>query len=307
MVPPLISSPATTTNDSLSYHYKWKDSELSLFDHFSAQQIKSEPFPHINAPNVLDKKLVEELISARPSLESIIAGTDAYPARKYHYHSANALQSEILAPIWKDMVQEHLKEVELRKFLSVFAEPIAEEYPELIKRYGDPQSWSIGQRYLDKPEDHVLLADAQFTYHMPVPGEPTQERGPHIKIPNKLIVVIFLLRLPEDKDAGGEIEIYQAVDGQSVAYGKDTAIMTPDAVKLYDVVPYEANRAFCFLNSPRTITTFSKRGHNEIPQMYFNVIMEFPHPIFELSQRFGRKQGFVDRVSQGVKKIFSFS
>ncbi len=276
---------------------------MSLFDNLPSQQIISEPFPHIIVHDLLDASLVEELIKKRPSLEHIVGDTPTYPAKKFHFHSASALKDPELEPIWKDLVKEHVQPAVCRKMLQPFKEQIAEQYPELIRRFGSIDEWTIGQRYVDAPEKFTLLADIQFTYHIPVPGELFQERGPHLKISNKIAICIFMLRIPEDKDVGGDIEIYSTVDGQKVTYGRDSEITNPKAIKLHSVVPYQANTALIFVNSPYAITTFAKRANNHIPQMYFNIVLELQEPIFSRFDKFeSKKPGFV----QKLQRIFSY-
>ena len=206
---------------------------------------------------------------------------------------------------WKDLINEHLQPETLKKMLRLFAQPIAEQYPELLRRFGSTDDWSIGRRYQDDAKDHVVLADAQFTYHMPVPGELFRERGPHIKVSNKLLICIYLLRLPEDKDVGGELELYSAVDGQKVTYAGDQEITNPKAVKLFNTVPYESNTVLLFLNSPRTITAFAKRGNNNQPHMYFNVILEFEQPIFKLLNKFENQNSGFHRIQRKLQRLFS--
>ena len=278
---------------------------MSLFDTLRPEQIISEPYPHIVVRDLLDKRIVDRLIEERPSLEHIIGDSDAYQSKKYHYCSKKALNDPQMSQSWKDLINEHLQPETIRKFLRLFAQPIAQKYPELLKRYGSIEEWSIGKRYQDEAKDHTILADAQFTYHMPVPGDFHQERGPHIRITNKILICVFLLRLPEDKDAGGEIELYTTVDGQKVEYGRDQQIITPNAIKLVKTIPYEANTAILFLNSARSVTTYAKRGNNTHPYMYFNVILEFEKPIFKLLNKFENENSGFYRIQRGLQRLFS--
>ncbi|MBX9671749.1 MAG: hypothetical protein K2X93_29440 [Candidatus Obscuribacterales bacterium] len=256
---------------------------MSVFDKIVNSELTHKPFPHIVVQSALEDSLCRSLLVSRPPL-SKFAPSNVRPGQKVHYASAKSLQDSTLDREWRDLIQDHIAPDSVRKLLTAFGPAIQEFYPQLEKRYGAISKWSIGQRFVDAADDCVILADAQVSYHAPVSQEALQDRGPHLKITNKLIICQLLLKLEDDDSSGGDLQLYSIKNNSSrLEFQGDQEVVNRDALKLEKTIPYQSNTAVAFLNSPVSIQTMSAR-RSQLPLMYLNIILEHREPLFALNQ-----------------------
>ena len=183
---------------------------------------------------------------------------------------------------WRSVISEHLAPAAVHRLLGIFAPAIRQQYPQLEDEFGDLSDWSIGQRYVDDPESCVLLADVQISYHAPVPNTTAQDRGPHLKMTNKLLICQLLMRLFEDDSEGGELQLYTRPDKEKLlVVTGDQEVVAGQGLILEKTIPYRANTAVAFLNTPESIQTMAPRRSDK-PLMYLNMIFEHRRPLFSL-------------------------
>lgn len=267
-------------------------SSLTIFDQITSKDIVNKPFPHAVVLNALPQALVEQLITSRPTVGQVAAAYShaerpagqifAKPGEKIHLRSAQILSDQFASDSWKNLVKQYLQASELKKLLTAFAPAIATEYPHLESEWGKISNWEIGQRYVDTAADFVLLADVQLSYHAPSPSRMVAERGPHLKITNKLLVCHYFLKLPEDTAFGGDLLLYELLDNAVLQYGKDQQVLNTESLKLSRCIEYRANTAVAFLNTSRSVQTFAEHGGTDYPSLYMNIVLEFAEPLFSL-------------------------
>ncbi len=277
---------------------------MSIFDNATTSELLKHPFPHIIIESALDGARCRALLASRPALEKF-APKDVRPGQKVHYASVKSLRDPDLSEEWKSLISDHIAPHSVLTLLAAFAPSIREYHPQLEKRYGSIDNWSIGQRFIDSADDCVLLADAQISYHAPVIDEALQDRGPHLKITNKLIVCQLLLKLEDDDSAGGDLQLY-SVNAKSkgrLEFRGDQEVVNRDALTLAKTVPYRGNTAVAFLNSPVSIQTMSARK-SRLPLMYLNIILEHREALFALKQP--PAPGPFDHFKNALAKITSF-
>jgi hypothetical protein len=266
--------------------------EPSIFDQISTKHVQAYPFPHAVVLDVLPAYLVKQLIATRPALGQVASAYShaersagqifARPGEKIHLRSAQLLNDQFASAVWKNTVRQYLRASELAKLLSAFAPAIRSEYPHLEQEWGKISNWTIGQRFVDSATNFVLLADVQLSYHAPSPVLMVAERGPHLKVTNKLLVCQYFLRIAEDQSPGGDLLLYGVKDNSSLTFGKDQQVINRESLILAKRIEYKANTAVAFLNSPRSFQAFSEHGGTIHPCFYMNIVLEFAQPIFSI-------------------------
>lgn len=266
--------------------------DQSIFDQITCNDVVNHPFPHAVVVNALPQSLVEQLIASRPPLGQVAAAYShaerplgqqfARPGEKIHLSSAQILSDQFASTTWKNLVKQYLHASELKKLLTAFAPAIATEYPHLENEWGKISQWEIGHRYIDSAEDFVLLADVQLSYHAPSPSLMVAERGPHLKITNKLLVCQYFLRIPEDNGLGGDLLLYELLGNAALQFGKDQQVLNRESLSLSRRIEYNANTAVAFLNTPRSVQAFAEHGGTDYPSLYLNIVLEFAEPLFLL-------------------------
>jgi len=264
----------------------------SIFDQMASEKVEPCPFPHMVITEALPPHLVDQLIATRPAFAQVASAynhaerqagqTFARPGEKVHLRSAQILSNPFLSSVWQSIVQQHLGSKELLKLLSAYAPAIGREYPHLEQEWGKISNWNIGQRYVDSANDFVLLADVQLSYHAASPALLVAERGPHLKVTNKLLICQYFLRIPEDQSGGGDFLIYDAKENAAINFGKDQQVLNTEILSLSKRITYEANTLVSFLNTPRSFQAFAEHGGNVYPTFYMNVVLEFAEPLFTL-------------------------
>lgn len=264
----------------------------SFFDKISIESVQAFPFPHVVVLDALPPQFVEHLIATRPPFGQVASAYShaerpagqafARPGEKVHLSSAQILSNHLASVAWQNIVSQYLSGNELAKLLSAFAPAIRIEYPYLEQEWGKISNWTIGQRYVDSANDFVLLADVQLSYHAPSPTMMVAERGPHLKIANKLLVCQYFLRIPEDQSEGGDLLLYHADENTVITIGKNQQVINTEVLSLSKCVKYRANTLVCFLNTPRSFQAFAEHGGTTHPILYMNVVLEFAEPFFTI-------------------------
>jgi hypothetical protein len=253
-----------------------------VFDRLNMADMITVPFPHVVIENAFDQSTMAQLIANRPSLECFIRGSVAVPGEKLHIPSRSSLSDGSVHELWRQVIRCHLDSDNIRLWLNAFAVAIRTQYPDLERRLGPFEHWRIGQRGVDSPEEFEALVDAQISLHNACPGTTAQERGAHVKITNKLLIVQCMLRLPEDDDPGAEFELYETEPGARLLFGPQQQVVNKHRIRLAKRIPYEAGTAIAFLNSPAALQTMAPRSNCPHPTFYFNIILETAAPLFSL-------------------------
>lgn len=264
----------------------------SIFDQLSRESVESYPFPHSVVLEALPPNLVDQLIATRPPFGQVASAYShaeraagqifARPGEKVHLRSAQLLSNDSASSVWQDIVRQYLSSNELAKLLSAFAPAVCTEYPHLEQEWGKIANWTIGQRFVDSANDFVLLADVQLSYHAPSPVLMVAERGPHLKMTNKLLICQYFLRIAEDQSTGGDFLLYKAKENSAINFGKDQQVLNTEILNVASCVKYRANTLVSFLNTPRSFQAFAEHGGTIYPTFYMNVVLEFAEPLFAI-------------------------
>ncbi|MBI5173929.1 MAG: hypothetical protein HY986_13660 [Candidatus Melainabacteria bacterium] len=250
----------------------------------------AEPFPHMELQGLLPEHRLEALLASLKEAETVFGDSDPSlaqrpvlkPGEKRHYGYHQASIEKRLPPVWLETMASFLEARWQRQLFDGFAAAIRQAYPELVQSLGPVSDWQIGLRRRDDPRAFELLADCQFSIHEAAPLEARQERGPHVKMTNKLLVVQYFLRPQQDTAQGGDYQLFSIRRGARLRFGLGQQVWNRDNLELKKEVPYQANRGLAFLNTAQSVQCMSERA-SSFRTYYINLIFETAEPLFQLT------------------------
>lgn len=251
--------------------------------HPSSQiEIHREPFPHLVVQDALEPALAAQLTSSFPPLDVFTGGHRFPDCTKRHYAGDRALKDDSIAPEMRLFMAEHLSPALLTRLLELFAEPLAAQYPRLERDFGPADGWRVGIRYRDDFQHCDTLLDCQLSLHTPVYATtPAADRGPHIKMTDKLFVGHLFLRQPGDQSSGAGLEMFSPQPEARLRFGRDN-VTDRSRLRLYKTIPYATNTLVFWLNSPLALQGFAPRTASDVPMTYVNFFAGLPRALFEL-------------------------
>lgn len=267
----------TTATGTIGEHV----SKMSIFGNLRSDQIVTHPFPYLVAENTIDESLCDELIRTFPPLDKFTDGKPYESNQKFQYRAFKSRNDPTLSAGWRQLIEEHLEPCVLKELIDLFRNSILEEYPDIERRFQLIDSPRCGVRFQDDPSKCDVLNDAQMIVHTPVERAPSAERGPHLKIANKLLEAYLYLRPDHDGSQGGDLEIFSVRPGCAPVIGK-RQVVDRGCLEHVRTIPYKRNTLFVMLNTPRSIQAVSVRSVTDVPYMCFSIPVQLPEPLFAL-------------------------
>jgi hypothetical protein len=252
---------------------------MSLLTSLSKAKVQLEPFPHLIVEDCLQQPLCDRLTENFPAIESFVKGRALPPNKKIVRRATELLADMGLASLWKSFIEEHLAPVVFSEWLALLGDTLLAEYPQ----FADPTMMNVGVRGQTDSSIHHVALDAALVAHTPNPDMPGQERGPHIKEPNKPFLGFLFLRSSDDTAEGGELIFYRTQSDAVKLTGRNE-VAEEDVVEVKRV-PYASNTLLLMLNTPRTITTHAARSPSSNPMQYFHLLAELTAPLFPLNMQ----------------------
>lgn len=251
----------------------------SFFRHLDSSMVVRAPFPHICVENFLAEEDCRQLAIEVPPIEIHTQGRSFPDDHKIYRRSPELLSDANFSARWRQIIADNLTADVFYDILRIFKEDIAREYPALAAEFGRKNPLNIGVRGVDRDCDGML--EAQLVYFMPVKGATGSERGPHVKLAQKLLGSFLCLRSDDDKSSGGDIILHGIRHDVAPVFGArdqiDLKYLTPARI-----IPRRRNVFVCWLNTPRSITQMTPRGRSEFPSVYLNILAEAPEKLFQL-------------------------
>ena len=244
--------------------------------------IELDPFPHLVIHDVLDAGLAAQLTQSFPPLPFFTGGRRFPDCTKRHYSGSRIMRDQKLSPALRDFMRDNLQQQLLERLLELFGDTLYAQYPQLDKKLGNPHGWKIGVRYQDDFERADALLDCQLSLHTPTYGStPAADRGPHIKMTDKLFVGHLFLRQPDDNSRGGDLEMFSLKPGAQPRFGRDN-VTDRSQLQLHKTVPFTNNTLVFWLNSPTALQGFAPHAQGDSPMTYVNFFVGLEHALFEL-------------------------
>ena len=231
--------------------------------------------------NALDGQLCRRLVREFPPLETFTQGRPYGSNEKIYYVGVDALQNPDLSRAWKDLVGNHLQRSIWAELLTIFRPHLLGAYPDFEERFGKLDDLKIGTRHIDEYSNCDVLLDSELVIHAPVTGDPCVERGPHLKMRDKIFVAYLYLRPDEDKSQDPDHALYSIKPGESPVFDS-VQVADPALLNLEKLIPCRHNTLIVFLNTPQSIQGLTARSAGTLPLMMYHFLAEMPETLFEI-------------------------
>jgi hypothetical protein len=253
---------------------------MNVLSSRSAADVTSEPYPHLVVERAIDDELCRSLTRAFPPIDVFTNGRRVGDNVKFNYPAVRALADPRVSARWKEFLRDHVTQEFYRDIVRVFGPALRREYPDLESRLGPLDALRTGLLRRDGFERCEVLLDGLLGLHTPVAGPPRQERRPHVKGRDRLLVGFLYLRADDDAADGGAFEMFR-VGERTPRYARWRQTDQRD-LHLARTVPYRSNTLVVTLNTRRSIQALSARGPGTRPLMYFHFLARVRHKLFDL-------------------------
>lgn len=249
----------------------------SVLARLNAKDIRLDPFPHLIAENVLDADYYAELDAAYPALEMIAGPGPLANNKLYSRSAADIFADKNIPEIWRDFFAYHSSQAFLHECLQFWERAIRHEYPDIEDRFGKPLGeFTAGVRRKGREREAAnneadVMLDCQFCMNSPV-VTPSSVRVPHVDNPFKLFAGILYFRREDDASTGGDLNLYRLTSDR-VHYDRKLNV-SEDVIEAAAQVPYRANSAILWLNTPRSLHGVTPRSVTQVPRRFINFIGE---------------------------------
>ena len=258
----------------------------TVLSRVTADDVVTDPFPNIVVPNALPPELLSRLMAEMPTFETVRTGRENLRGRlpgntRIHYVGQELLADPKVTTVWKEFVSTHTSPEFFAQLLRIFADRIRRLHPELEGRFGQLPRIKTGIRHVDDYTHSDLLLDALLVFNSPVVSQPTSVRRAHLDSPRKLFTGLLYLRDPDDRSAGGDLELYTFKGGR--VRGFDGPEIDDTYVRHAKTIAYGHNVLVLFLNSINSVHGVTVRHPTPFRRCFVSLVGELRAPLFELS------------------------
>ena len=210
--------------------------EGTVFAKARAEDVRTDPFPHLVIENALDEDAFDALLRTRPPYN----GSADADNRRMVTPAWVMMTTEVMDRAWVDFATLHTRPEITRCVLALFADHLADTLP------GLPQAVRFGVQGIADWNTADVLTDARLENISPARTAGSHRKG-HLDTPNRLFSALFYLRDPNDNSVGGGLDLFRWKDGPK---GQLDAFELPAAdIEHVLTVPYQANTLVVFPNS----------------------------------------------------------
>jgi hypothetical protein len=242
--------------------------------------LDDDPFPHGVIDQWLPMDLARELAETFPPVAAFRAAGSQSDSAKLELGAYAALTSALVGSSWRQVISALLSREHVDALFALFGPSLASNYPGLKTKIERARNDRPGMRYRDGFDAHDLLVDAVLTLHRPNRDGAATDRGPHLKIEDKPIVGILMLRRQADNSRGGDLSLYRAPGPIAPGVGRYNVVSAPERLEHARRIPRANNRLVLFLNTPRSIQSWNSRPVTPHELIYLHFVLQFPEPLF---------------------------
>jgi hypothetical protein len=261
-------------------------SDYSILRGVTRADIRHEPYVHVVVENCLSAPLYEELARTYPSDETILglgkSAPDgrAPPNSRHDVHTQEILRHpDRFSPSWRAFVSHHVSNAFFQELLGLMGPEILATHPQLERRLGRPLH-ELRTAVRDAPE--VGESDIALDCHIGI-NTPSSRCGSvrrvHTDAPDELFAALLYFRAPEDRAAGGHLEILQWRRNKPHLF-VGSEVDESDAEPV-NTVTYKPNSAVIFINSAMALHAVSAREPSPVSRRLVNIMGRVPHSIPE--------------------------
>jgi len=260
---------------------------LSVLQKATAQNVRTDPFPHIVLPNALPDALYDELAASFPSSEML--GIDSSENNvRWNYSAHQVHDNADLPAIWRDFIAWHSGQGFFDEIIALFGQHIQALYPDHFPDAQKLAGMRAGVRKRDKFVRCDIQMDAQISGNTPV-TETSSVRSTHVDRGDKLFSGLFYMR-PADYDAvGGDLTISRfkpAFAGRPERFDLFSDAYVDDShVEHVATIPYDSNRLVLFINSLDSLHGVTVRQPSDKSRLFVNFIGEIQPRLYHLERK----------------------
>ncbi len=265
------------------------NSDVNVLSSVKVDDVKAHPFPHIVIKNALPQDIYDALDSTHPlnyyttstinqfknKQEDNIVPYEGYDSalisrycRDDRGHTKRlylppSSESTFLSKVWTNYIDFHTSNF----FFRYICKEILGKYLDLcyphLSQFIDNYKGQISRRKVN-PQTGIPVINPKkpLQTHCVFVNNKPQESGfssrtAHIDHASQIYTIILYMRDKSDKSTGGGLELYEnKLDREEIVYdkriGAGRQIMKGKG-NLFSLIPYEANTAVVFLNTPVSI------------------------------------------------------
>lgn len=242
----------------------------SIFAGLSPAAIRTDPFPHIVADDVLPDDLHRRLSADFPPFSVI--GWDGEPPDNRRF----------ALPAWR-VAEDSRLSAEWRAFAALHSSPaILAELETLLRGHWAPAMLNAlggslhghghGLCGRGEAQPGQVLQDARLEINTPVKIRAGSPRGAHLDTPNRLFSALLYLRHPDDESEGGDLQLYRWRNAPPAQL--DVHQFLDHLVEPAALVPYRANRLVLFPQGPNALHGVSPRAATSFTRRYVFITAE---------------------------------
>jgi hypothetical protein len=254
-----------------------------LWPHLAEATVREHPFPHWILEPALDPEHYAKLRAEWPADDVFLKGRRPAGATKLAIPAEHLVMDARVSPRWRDFVLRHREPEFVKHVLQHFRPWILRLHPKLEEEFGAMTQWRIGARYRDTFQNHDVLIDSQLAIFTPAQGRPQADRGPHVKLRNKLLTGYLFFPAEGESSLGGDWDFYSIPDKKPLRHGMNLTV-DPAEVRKEDTIPYQANTFGIAVNTPNGVQGFRARTPGAPPLRYFEFTLQLPRRLFELDE-----------------------
>lgn len=259
--------------------------------------VRLEPFPHLVVRDAMDEGIYRHLCERFPPIDVFTGGAAPPSNRRFNLNAVDVLADERLDPLWREHVRLHTSSEFFHRVLDLFEDHIRRLNPGVEAGLGPLRELRVGLRHRDDYAAADLLLDATVVINTPVVGRPSSVRRGHVDKPHKLYSGLFYMRHPEDRAAGGDLELYRFRGGRPGGF-HDREV--PDRwLERVATVRYEPNVLVMYPNCVGALHGVTVREPGPYPRRLLTFASDLARAQFDLAPFQQRAESSHRRPSRG--------
>jgi hypothetical protein len=273
------------------------DKSLSVLRKARADDVVTDPFPHLIIRDALPDHVCDALIAQYPPLHAL-AVDDSENNQRWSVTAWDAQRNSSAAKIWQDLVAYHASRAFFDDLIDVFGAHVTRLYPRLFPDVATLRAQRVGLRERDSFDDHDVLLDAQISGNTPV-TDPSSVKTIHIDSEHKLFTGLLYLRRPEDDSVGGDLNIVRF--RRDLTRGEQRrryeGMFVDDALTEHvATVPYQRNMLLLFVNGLGALHGVTVRQPTRHLRLFVNLVCETREKLFDVPQHWQTRAAKLPRL-----------
>jgi hypothetical protein len=261
------------------------DMSLSVLRRGRAEDVVTDPFPHLVIRDALPDAICEALIARYPRLGALAIDGNANNTR-WSVTAWEAQRNTEIAEIWRDLVAYHASRAFYDELIDVFGAHVTRLYPHVFADVAALRNQRVGLRERDSFDTAEVLLDAQISGNTAV-DDASSVKTIHIDSEHKLFTGLLYLRTPDDDSVGGDLQIvrFRRDLTRGERRRRYDGMFVDDAMTEYvSTVPYQRNVLLMFVNGLDALHGVTVRQPTRHLRLFLNLVCETREKLFDVPQ-----------------------